>query len=244
MLSSLEYTGPVASPDHRVSGFDMVKPETRWSGDATGPVYSKLLSNFSPFTFGYDYNIVLGNPQTPVVRIKSFNAVLNGFNGELDWNLDGASSVQKVDLEYSTDGTSFKKLSNFGPSLYGFYQYTHQQLSAGKHYYRVVVYYNQTAKLVSETRMLEVGKYKTVIHDLPVTMVKAQLMLEIHSAASQAFESRILSSNGALLSSYQGQLNVGANKQPLNVPFLPQGLYLIQVRTSDGVSRTMKFMKE
>jgi hypothetical protein len=226
------------------SGFDMVKPETRWAGDATGPVYSKLLSNFSPFTFGYDYNIVLGNPQTPVVRIKSFNAVLIGINGELDWNLDGASGVQKVDLEYSADGTNFRKLSSFGPTLYGFYQYTHLQLSAGKHFYRLVVYYSQTGKLVSETRILEVGKFKTMIHDLPITVVKSQLMLDISSATSQAFETRILSANGALLSTYQGQLNMGSNKQPINIPFLSQGLYIVQVRTQDGVSRTMKFMRE
>jgi hypothetical protein len=226
------------------SGFDMTKPESRSANDVTGPVYSKLLSNFSPFTFGYDYNIVLGNPQTPVVRIKSFNAVLNGFNGELDWNLDGASSVQKVDLEYSTDGTNFTKLSSFGPTLYGFYQYTHQQLSAGKHYYRLVVFYNQTGKLVSEIRILELGKFKTVIHDLPITVVKSQLMIDIQSAASQAFETRILSTSGALLSTYQGQLNMGSNKQPINIPFLSQGLYIVQVRTQDGVSRTMKFMRE
>jgi hypothetical protein len=228
------------------SGFNMSlpNPETRWSGDASGPVYSKLLSNFSPFTFGFDYNVVLGNPQINIVRIKSFNAKLNGVNGELDWNLEGASIVQKVDLEYSTDGTSFTKLSSFGPTLYGFYQYTHQQLSAGKHYYRLVVFYNQTGKQVSETRILEVGKFKTVIHDLPITVVRSQLMIDIHSAASQAFETRILSTNGALLSTYQGQLNMGSNKQPINIPFLPQGLYIVQVRTQDGVSRTMKFMKE
>jgi hypothetical protein len=179
-----------------------------------------------------------------VVRIKSFNANLNWSNGELDWNLDGASIVQKVDLEYSADGTNFTKLSSFGPSLYGFYQYTHQQLLAGRHHYRLVVYYNQASKLVSDTRMLELGKLKTVIHELPITVVRTQLMLDINSATSQSFESRILSTNGSLISTQQGLLNPGANKQPVSIPYLSQGLYLIQVRTQDGVSRTMKFMKE
>jgi hypothetical protein len=225
------------------SGFNMTLPETRWNGD-NGLIWSKLLDNFGLFTFAYDYNVVLGQTQLPVVKLNSFNAKLAGRNGELDWNIAGISNLESVVLEHSTDGVQFSKLAAFGNRLYGLYTFTHNDLSSGKHYYRLILQDKQRQRLVSEVKMLEVAGSRTIIHDLPITVIRTLIPVDVESAMNQQVAIRIITMNGVVLTSSTSKLEEGANRIGVQVPYLSQGIYLIRVQTQDGVSRTMKFMKE
>jgi hypothetical protein len=221
----------------------MTLPETRWNGD-NGLIWSKLLDNFGLFTFAYDYNVVLGQTQLPVVKLNSFNAKLAGRNGELDWNIAGISNLESVVLEHSTDGVQFSKLAAFGNRLYGLYTFTHNDLSSGKHYYRLILQDKQRQRLVSEVKMLEVAGSRTIIHDLPITVIRTLIPVDVESAMNQQVAIRIITMNGVVLTSSTSKLEEGANRIGVQVPYLSQGIYLIRVQTQDGVSRTMKFMKE
>ncbi|HSR37666.1 MAG TPA: T9SS type A sorting domain-containing protein, partial [Phnomibacter sp.] len=225
------------------SGFNMTLPETRWNGD-NGLIWSKLLDNFGLFTFAYDYNVVLGHPQLPVVKLNAFNATLVGKNGELDWNIAGVSNLESVVLEHSTDGVQYSRLAAFGATLYGFYNYTHAQLSHGKHYYRLRVVDKQRQFILSDVRILEVARARTIIHDLPITVIRTIIPVDIESATDQQVSIRIVTVAGVALSSSAAKLEEGANRIGVQVPYLSQGIYFIQLTTEDGVRRVMKFMKE
>jgi hypothetical protein len=225
------------------SGFNMTLPETRWHAD-NGLIWSKLLDNFGLFTFAYDYNVVLGQPQLPVVKLSSFNAKLVGRNGELDWNIAGITNLESVVLEHSTDGILFSKLATFGTRPYGFFTFTHNDLAAGKHYYRLILQDKQRQSMVSDVKMLVVAGSRTIIRDLPVTVVRTLIPVDIESAMDQPVAFRVISMTGVVLSSSSAKLEEGANRIGVQVPYLAQGIYFIRVQTQDGVSRTMKFMKE
>jgi hypothetical protein len=225
------------------SGFNMTLPETRWHADS-GLIWSKLLDNFGLFTFAFDYNVVLGQPQLPVVKLNSFNAKLVARNGELDWNITGVSNVESVVLEHSTDGAQFTRLASFGSRPYGLFTFTHTALSPGKHYYRLTIMDKQRQAIVSDVKVLEVTQARTIIHDLPVTVIRTLVPVDIESAKDQQVAFRLLTMNGVVLSSSSSRLEEGANRVGVQVPYLAQGLYLIQVTTEDGAKRVMKFMKE
>lgn len=221
----------------------MTLPETRWHADS-GLIWSKLLDNFGLFTFAFDYNVVLGQPQLPVVKLNSFNAKLVARNGELDWNITGVSNVESVVLEHSTDGAQFTRLASFGSRPYGLFTFTHTALSPGKHYYRLTIMDKQRQTIVSDVKVLEVTQARTIIHDLPVTVIRTLVPVDIESAKDQQVAFRILTMNGVVLSSSSSRLEEGANRVGVQVPYLAQGLYLIQVTSEDGAKRVMKFMKE
>jgi hypothetical protein len=225
------------------TGFNMTLPETRWHAD-NGLIWSKLLDNFGLFTFAYDYNVVLGQTQLPVVKLNSFNAKLVGRNGELDWNIAGITNLESVVLEHSTDGIQFSKLATFGTRLYGFFTFTHNDLAPGKHYYRLVLTDKQRQRTISDVRILEVTRSRTLIHDLPITVIRTLIPVDIESASDQHAAFMVLSVNGVVLTSSSAKLEEGTNRVGVQVPFLAQGIYFIKVQTQDGVKRTMKFMKE
>jgi hypothetical protein len=207
-------------------------------------IWSKLLDNFGLFTFAYDYNVVLGQTQLPVVKLNSFNAKLVGRNGELDWNIAGITNLESVVLEHSTDGIQFSKLATFGTRLYGFFTFTHNDLAPGKHYYRLVLTDKQRQRTISDVRILEVTRSRTLIHDLPITVIRTLIPVDIESASDQHAAFMVLSVNGVVLTSSSAKLEEGTNRVGVQVPFLAQGIYFIKVQTQDGVKRTMKFMKE
>jgi hypothetical protein len=68
--------------------------------------------------------------------------------------------------------------------------------------------------------------------------------VDIVSASGQFAMFRIFTTNGVSIGTSQAKIEAGANRVPVSLPMMAQGMYLLEVRTQDGVSRTLKFLKE
>jgi transcriptional antiterminator Rof (Rho-off) len=241
-------TGPLPPPTwyftnytNNNSGFNTSLPEVRFWAD-NGLIWTKLLNTFGNFTFGYHYPIVLGVQDQ--LNLISFNAALQGRDALLAWTIEGLSQAQQFELEYSSNGTTFFRLASIRPTNTNSYSYLHKGLAAGKHHYRLLLTDKQGRRYYSAIRTLTVAKQRTVIRDLPYTVVRNEVMVDIETTAAQSVGFKIIASNGVVLSASEGRLNVGFNRQTVPLPPMAEGIYFIQVTVQDGTSRTLKFMKE
>ena len=224
-------------------GFSTSIPEVRWQGDNGGMIWSKLLTSFSPFTFGYDYPIVLGGTTLPV-KLLTFEARLQGSDAMLQWTVDALTDLDHIDLEYSRDGRSFTKLAAFRPAGSTAFSHRHNGLAPGAHYYRLVLTDRQGARTTSATQLLQTNGARTFIQDLPITVVKNRLLVDVDAAAAQGVAYRILQVNGVVVREEAGRLEPGRNRRELQLAHLPQGIYFLQVHTQDGTRRSLKFIRE
>jgi hypothetical protein len=148
------------------------------------------------------------------------------------------------ELEHSNNGQRFEKLASL-PGNGGLnYSYLDRQLSAGSHFYRLLVKEKSGRTFYSQVVLLVVGKLQTRIIGLQQNPVRGKVTPLIVSANNQPVRASITDALGRMIFTRQTQLQTGQNQWPINLPTLASGIYFIHVRTGDGVEGTLKFVKE
>ncbi len=129
-------------------------PEYRFYQDA-GLIASKVISDFSPFTFGYSFNIVL-----PVALLQ-FQARQTGSNEALLlWTIDSDKDLLHTIVEHSTDGIKFTGIDTI--AAHGMqYSYQHKNLAAGIHYYRLKLADRNGTIHFSQTKHITINAAQT-----------------------------------------------------------------------------------
>lgn len=225
------------------SGFNMTLPETRNNRD-TGWLWSKLITSFSPFTFGFDLPAVLGHPS--IFKIVAFEANMSGQqDAMISWKVENVSQVKMMELQYSADGIQFNKLSNTWPGNTQLYSYLHSNIGPAAVYYRLVAYgLNGEIYYSPKIKVEPAVDLKSIIHGIVANPVQGQAVVSITSANQQQVLYRIIDIAGSV--KYQGQLNlqVGRNMVPIAVASLPNGIYELQLATQDAVKKTVKMLKQ
>jgi hypothetical protein len=224
-------------PDNFFAVADSI-PEARLYTN-NGEIISSELENFSPFTFGFGYDNILG---VLPLKILDFNGKIQGGDGYLTWRIDDNKDLQHFVLEHSTDGRNFAPLAqklNNGRS----YNYLHQRLAPGINYYRLKVVEEDGihfySKIIQLSKPFEVTQIIGLIENPP----RSQALVRIYSASDQDAALCLLSVNGALLQTRAVALFRGQNIVPMEVAQLAAGVYFLHVETSDGKRATLKFIK-
>ncbi len=218
--------------------FSSSGPEFRFYQD-NGYIYSAANSSFGPFTNGYAYNVILA------VQLVSFDAKLVNGDGLINWTIADSKDLGAFELQHSSDGSSFTALASIagknGTKQYG---YQHQSLSAGSHYYRLLVKEKSGKTFYSKTVLVMAGKEMTVIMGLQPTIVQSETFVKIHSVKSQTVHAELLDMAGRKMGIYKTNLVAGENKFSISVGLLAKGVYTLQVQTEDGIHANFRFMKE
>jgi hypothetical protein len=235
------------------TGFNMSIPEARAWNDTYGMIWSKSISSFSPFTFGYDLPIVLGtgsgNQNTVTIplsqKLVNFDGELvNTNDAQLAWNVMENKGIEVFELQHSFDGSVFSKVGTVAPGADRQYDYLDRNLANGTHHYRLVLKDKQGNVAYSRVVKLSVGKVYTIIRKMEATVVRSEIVVNVFSAASQKMDVRILTADGRPVWMTKVGLSLGENRAVLNSSYLAQGIYFLQLTTDDGVRSTFKFMRE
>ncbi|CAN5613741.1 hypothetical protein BH10BAC3_BH10BAC3_14220 [soil metagenome] len=218
--------------------FSSTGPEFRFYQD-NGYIYSAANSSFGPFTNGYAYNVILA------VQLVTFEAKLVNGDGIINWTIADSKDLGAFELQHSPDGSSFTALASIagknGTKQYG---YQHQSLSAGSHYYRLLVKEKSGKTFYSKTVLVMAGKDMTVIMGLQPTIVQSETFVKIHSVKSQTVHAELLDMAGRKMGIYKTNLVAGENKFSISVGLLAKGVYTLQVQTEDGIHANFRFMKD
>lgn len=213
-------------------------PEYRLYSDA-GDIISQEFTGFGPFTNGFWYNITLP------LQLLQFDGRLVNKDGRLEWKITAASDLTAFELQHSVDGRHYNKLTELPNNNSTSYSYLHQQLTAGTHYYRLLVKESNGKTFYSQAVLIIVaGKARTHIIGLKQTNVSGEVMPMVFSALNQRVETFISDALGRKISKQKNQLQTGQNSWPINTQNLAKGVYFITIVTSDGEKETLRFIKE
>lgn len=219
--------------------YDPTYPEARLFSQS-GFIQSGEISTFSPFTIGFSFNSILG---ALPVKLLSFNGIMQQQQAKLQWQIDSDKDVRHFELQHSTNGATFttvKKLQPAGNS----YSAMHQPNSSGKQLYRLKVVEKNGSSFYSKTVVLITGNSTSFISGLQSTVVEQQAVINLWSAQNQQAQTRLYDAAGKLLSQQHQQVLRGDNHLKVAAQHLPQGIYFLHVTTADGITQTLRFMKQ
>lgn len=203
-----------------------------------GDVRSRLISTFSPFTFGYGYNSILP------IKLLTFTATLQNGSGLLHWKIADAKDLRQFEVEHSTDGQRFNRIGTVMPNGGLSFSYINKNLTTGIHYYRLRMVEKDGQASFSKTEIIQVGRQQTYITGLQQNpVIGGQAIVQVNSAVAQHAEAVLLDAIGRMLLRQKVQLMAGPNNVNLTVLPLPAGTYRILFRTQDGVEKVMPMMK-
>ena len=214
-----DYTILVTSP----AGFDN-------TGDPDGTMDNTSMVTLAPDgimmgqDFGYDMIVV-------AVDIMFFNAKKNNKYVDLEWGLAYVGDLDYVEIQHSMDGVNYQAVKNGDSDLIA---YTHTKTKAGSNYYRLVFHEYNGEITISNTKVIRFAQAE-VIKIYP-TLVSKQL--NIDGAIINQYA--IFGLDGKLIK--QG-LNDANGYQTIDLLDLPDGNYMIRMKSSSGQVLSKQFVK-
>ncbi|HSK13576.1 MAG TPA: hypothetical protein VK907_10200, partial [Phnomibacter sp.] len=212
-------------------------PYIHWTA-AGVPVNSTVVSDFSPFGFGFYNNTVLP------IRLLTFAGEGRQGNGYLRWTVADNAEVKYFVVEHSTDGRNFKAVGQLNKGTTDAYDFTHVSLVPGNNYYRLRMVDKDGKVEYSRVVMIPYGRIVTTIVGLRPTLVRDHTQLTVVSARGQAVQIRMMDMRGRVIRTEKAQLQPGNNIVPVYMRGLAAAMYQLHVLTEDGVQANFKVMKE
>jgi hypothetical protein len=223
------------------SGFAVTGPEPEtipWFSQTGTPVYSKYISDFSPFGFGYAFYKLLP------IRLVSFTGAIENKQALLNWTVADNAEVKSFTVEHSTNGSSFTGVGEVPKGSTASYKFYHNGLLPGANYYRLVMHGKDGTKIYSNVVVLNHGSVTTSITGIKPTLVRETTYVTVISAKNQNMHTRIFDTNGRLVRTEKTTMHQGLNTVPVLTENLANAMYSIVVLTDDGVQATFKIIKE
>jgi hypothetical protein len=222
------------------TGFSSSRPEYRYWQDQ-GIIWSKdaVDCQANPyFSFGFTYNIILP------VQLLTFDATLQGADALLKWTIADNKDVQVIEVEYSADGRNFRRIGTVRPGATTAYEFVHPGLSAGVHYYRILLRDVNGQQKYSRVATIVVGRPRTIITGLLGNPVHNEATVEIISAKAQGVQARLLDKAGRVVRSQRFTIAAGKGQIKVATLFLAGGMYTLQVTTDDGAFANLRMLRE
>lgn len=203
-----------------------------------GDINSRLVTAFSPFTFGFANNSILP------LRLLTFTASPHGPDALLHWQLADAKDLKLFEVEYSTDGQRFSRLITINNNGGTAYHYRHAKLPQGVHYYRLQMVEKDGRRSHSKTEVLMVNTNRTLITGLLQNPVQGgNAIVRSYSATYQMAEVMLMDITGRMLMKQKLRLQTGFNQSSVSIMLLPSSMYKLIMRTEDGVEKVMTLKK-
>ena len=204
----------------------------------SGYIISKVMSSFSPFTFGFGTKSVLP------IQLLSFNGIPKHDHTALNWKLaDSDNELLHTELEYSTNGIQFFPVAKFALTANNEYSYEHLiNNSSTIRYYRLKIIdklqnitFSQTLKFTTNSQTNTLKLYPTIASN------KVQLLLDLTNKAAVSIT--IVDIVGKPVLNKQLILNKGVQNEAFDISTYANGNYLMIV-TINGERQTLKFVKQ
>jgi hypothetical protein len=208
---------------------------TYWQSNGT--VFSRQVSSFGQFGFGYGLALILP------VTLEYFNGGLMGNNAQLNWKFTNVSGLSETVLEQSNDGVHFAKLASFVKDQDA-YHYDAGYLSAGTHYYRLKMISTDGTISYSKIVSLVSGPGISYFHGIRPTVVTGDVYIDLYSAANQKMQVSIFDVNGRLSYSAKKELSAGENQYRFFAGALSKGWYYVRLTLEDGSGAGYRFVRE
>jgi hypothetical protein len=201
-------------------------------------VYSDIITSFSPFTIGHYYVIILP------VQLLSFSAKLQNSDALLNWEIADGMDLNHFEIEHSTDGRNFKKLSMINPHENNSYEYLHKDPGPGIHYYRLRIVEKDGTQRFSGIELVQIGSEKTIISGLVNNPVQGtEAFVKVYSATGQKAEVIMVDMAGRMVLRQKVMLQKGNNLAGIPISPVIAGQYRLIFRTDDGTEKVMALMK-
>ncbi|MGI8634416.1 MAG: T9SS type A sorting domain-containing protein [Segetibacter sp.] len=172
------------------------------------------------------------------VTLKGFSGSINKQNALLKWSTATEIDNDHFEIEHSLNGKDFTSIAqvkaNGTSTTENSYTYLHENVTAGKHFYRITDIDKSGNKRYSQIITLSSG-------------IGSALQLYPNPAASfiSVTASSLLQGNEFAISSLTGQTVVKGviGKQQIDVQKLTSGNYLFSIKTKDGELLKTQFLK-
>ncbi|MDA3614035.1 T9SS type A sorting domain-containing protein [Polluticaenibacter yanchengensis] len=201
-----------------------------------GYIISKVMSSFSPFTFGFGTKSVLP------IQLLAFNGIQKNNGTVLNWQIaDSDNELLYTELEYSTNGMQFLPIVRLSPNTGNNYSYEHSQANHTASYYRLKI----TDKLqnITYSQVLKFSYKDINLLKLYPTLASDQVQLMLHMENPATVDIKIVDITGRAVLGRQLLLNKGIQNQQINVNSFSKGDYIVIV-TINGERQTLKFVKQ
>lgn len=177
------------------------------------------------------------------ISLLQFNGVLQSGNALIQWQTADPLPGQHFELQHSTNGRQFTALHQQAATQTA-YQFAHNQLGQGQHFYRLLMTDEDGTKRYSKTILLQVGKAGTVISGLTQNPVQQRVTPLVSTSKAQAATATIADVSGRILGTTQQYLQPGQTQWAIDVQSLQAGIYFLTIRAQDGSMETLRFVKQ
>lgn len=194
----------------------------------------------------------LGNSANPLpVTITSFTAVAQGADAVLNWATASESNNQGFEVQVSTDGTTFNKLgflASNNPNSNTPHSYQYRDVTAGKQGIR----YYRLRQLDLDGTESFIGPRAVTFGDVAQTSLQgypspfsSEINLALQTTTAGLATVTVTDGVGRQVRTWQPTLAAGASSLRLaDLQNMPAGLYIVQVRYTDGQTQRLKMVKE
>ena len=176
------------------------------------------------------------------IDLLSFNAVKQGNNAKITWEVGSEVNNINYELMHSTNAQDWSSINvqKSMTSSNGTYEFLHQNVSKGMNYYRLkIVDAGNNLSKYGPTRSLSFDHtqgYSIIIHPNPVT----ENVTISTSDASLMSEVSIYSNEGKMIQSFT-QVNSGT---VINMSNYASGFYMVKIKDKNGEMQVIKLSKK
>jgi hypothetical protein len=217
------------------------------TGLVAGQTYYVRVYGYSTSSSTGTFDISVTGAALPI-SIEYFKGSKQNNGHLLDWKVACSSSPSvTLQLERSADGRNFNTINSQSATATRCLQpfsYTDAAPLAGVNYYRLKsididgkITYSTIVALLNKDKGFE-------IVSLMPNPAKEVAVLSVTSAVKSIIEIVVSDMNGKQLSKQRVSLIAGNNQLPLNVRSLASGTYQVTGITADGISKTLRFVKQ
>jgi Secretion system C-terminal sorting domain len=204
---------------------------------AGGTLKTKVLSTFSPFTFGFGPATILP------LNITSFTAVKTNNGNLISWTTANEVNVQRMLLERSMDGRNFSQIAtiNAGNSNYSFTDAT--PVSTTNYYRLKIVDKDGTSKLSKVVAVINKGKGAIVTGVYP-TITTGKLTIDVAVESTQNLQFVFTDLQGRTTTIKSVTAVTGNNIISLDASALANGMYLVKMLQGNNEATSFKIVKQ
>lgn len=193
----------------------------------------------------------LGTSDLPLpVNLTAFTAVAQGPDAVLNWATAQEINSQGFEVQVSADGTTFRKLgfvASTTPNSSEARTYQYRDAEAGKQgtrYYRLRQLDLDGKEGFFGPQAVTFGAALAGVQGYP-NPFGSEINLTLQATAAGQATVSVLDGVGRQVRTWQPALAAGASSLLLSdLQTLPHGLYVVQVRYSDGQTQRLKLVKE
>lgn len=217
---------------------------TTEAAGASGSINSAIsITTFSPFALGTTNSAL--NPLP--MRVVTFNATKKSGHNLLHFEADCSTDYGVFEIQRSTDGRDFKTVQEFTATKERCKQpfdIKDESFRKLKNYYRIKMTDANGTVTYSFVALVNNGGNGIEIVNLQPTVTANHITLSASSYVKDKMELVITSFDGKVMQRRYIQLAEGTNQLQMDISAFPAGMYQLRGVTGQGVTNTMRFIKQ